>query len=229
MNLQLLNKTSACRKHLILLLVILISSIFSLKAQDANSENIYITALERRGALPQLLAERRGSLYSFAHHGDTLLENKILQIRISLPRGLRNEALESYLLEEFKRNNVIVARFLFIRIIHFDFNSDLLRNDASAELDKIVELMKIYPFAQLQTIVHTDNRGSNEYNKKLAARRGQAIRDYLLQSGIQGDHLQISVSGEEEPVNDCITSENCDELLHQINRRAEFVFNPLHK
>jgi outer membrane protein OmpA-like peptidoglycan-associated protein len=205
----------------------------SLTAFAQNSRTpgtaLAITAIERRGVLPQFLAERDGSLFSFAHLGDTLLENKSLRLKIHVPRGLRSVDFEKYVREQLSLADYTTDPFLFIEIVYFDYNSALIRNDASAHLDKLALLMLTYPFATIEAIVHTDSRGSNDYNRKLATRRGAAIEQYLGEAGVDTSKLSIKVSGEEELVNDCLDKVNCDELLHQLNRRAEFFFNPIVK
>ncbi len=212
-------------------LAIFTSLSFYARAQGTqkNAQSLTITALERRGVLPQFLAERSGALYSFAHRGDTLLENTKLGLQIHIPIGLRSIDFENVVREQLSQYGFSVGYFLYIQIVYFDFNSELIRNDASAQLDKLALLMISYPFAKVVSIVHSDSRGSNEFNRKLAAKRGTAIQDYLKEAGVDVSKLSIQVSGEEELLNDCLDKVNCDELLHQLNRRAEFIFNPLEK
>ncbi len=197
-------------------------------AQD-KPQSLVITAIERRGVLPQFLAERDGALYSFAHKGDTLLENRTLGLRINIPRGFRSIDFEGLVREQLLQTGFSIRSFLDIQIVYFDYNSALIRNDASAELDKLALLMLTYPFAKVEAIVHSDSRGSNEFNHKLATKRGDSILEYLKEAGVDIAKLSIKVSGEEELVNDCLDKVNCDEMLHQLNRRAEFIFNPLDK
>jgi outer membrane protein OmpA-like peptidoglycan-associated protein len=212
-------------------LIIATSLSFTVKAQKTQDtpQSLTITAIERRGVLPQFLAERAGALYSFAHKGDTLLENTTLGLRINIPQGLRSTDFEKLVREQLSQNGFSVAYFLYVQIVYFDFNSVLIRNDASAQLDKLALLMLSYPFAKVEAIVHSDSRGSNEFNRKLATKRGSSIQEYLKEAGVDIKKLSIRVSGEEELVNDCLDKVNCDELLHQLNRRAEFIFNPLEK
>lgn len=188
---------------------------------------VAISAIERRGGLPQFLAERDGKLYSFAHLGDTALENKTLRLRIKLPAGYRSESFEGIVKPQFNALGFQVAQFQFIRIIYFDYNSVLVRNDASAELDKLAGLMMTYSLGKVTVTVHTDSRGTSQYNKQLAARRGEAIKKYLADAGVDEKLLAIKVSGEEELVKDCLNEKDCDEQTHQLNRRAEFSFNPM--
>lgn len=173
-----------------------------------------------------LFAEKEGVLFSFANKGDSLLENRSLGLTIRIPKGFRTNILESWIKKEIQSAKFDIAQFTLIKTIYFDFNSALIRNDASAELDKMAELMTTYPFAKVEAIVHTDSRGSSHYNKLLASRRGNSIREYLKTTGIALDLFAITVSGEEALTEDCLDQTDCDEIIHQLNRRAEFNFDP---
>jgi outer membrane protein OmpA-like peptidoglycan-associated protein len=218
-------------KSVTIFITLMAAIISDVRAQQTinKAEALDITVIERRGGLPQFLAERRGVLYSFAHRGDSVLENKILGLKLNIPRGLRSVDFEGTVRQQLSLSGISIDHFLFIQTVYFDFNSTLIRNDASAQLDKLAFLMLVYPFAKVEAVVHSDSRGSNEFNRKLAAKRGSSIQKYLEEAGVNSRNLSLRVSGEDELVNDCLDKVNCDELLHQLNRRAEFIFNPLEK
>lgn len=207
--------------------IILLTLSVQLFIQPAKAQTgIKFTAIEKQGNIPMLFAEKEGILFSFANKGDSLLENRSLGLSIRIPAGFRTEILESWLRREILAAQFKISHFTLIKTIYFDFNSALIRNDASAELDKLVELMMMYPFAKVEAIVHTDSRGSASYNRKLASRRGNSIKAYLKNTGVNLDVFNITVSGEEALTEDCIDQADCDEIIHQLNRRAEFNFDP---
>ncbi|MEP2669398.1 MAG: OmpA family protein [Cyclobacteriaceae bacterium] len=193
---------------------------------DVANQGVKFTAIEKQGKIPMLFAEREGVLFSFANKGDSLLENRSLGLTIRIPNGFRTEILESWIKKEIQTAKFDISQFTLIKTIYFDFNSALIRNDASAELDKMAELMTTYPFAKIEAIVHTDSRGSASYNRKLATRRGNSIREYLENTGVKLDSFSLIVSGEEALTQDCLDQADCDEIIHQLNRRAEFNFDP---
>lgn len=207
--------------------IILLFATYPLFGQtDTTSTGIKFTAIEKQGKIPMLFAEREGVLFSFANKGDSLLENRSLGLSIRIPNGFRTDILESWIKNEIQSAKFDISQFTLIKTIYFDFNSSLIRNDASAELDKMAELMTVYPFAKIEAIVHTDSRGSASYNRRLAARRGNSIKDYLKTTGVGLDLLTVTVSGEEALTEDCLDQTDCDEIIHQLNRRAEFNFDP---
>ncbi|NJW52585.1 OmpA family protein [Salinimicrobium oceani] len=108
-----------------------------------------------------------------------------------------------------------------INKIYFDFDKANIRPDAATELDKLVNLMKNeYPELVIEIGSHTDRRGSAAYNRRLAERRAQATRDYLVKNGIAAERIVTYKGyGEEQPEVDCTT---CNEEQHQLNRRSIF-------
>lgn len=189
------------------------------------NDDCSITIIERRNGLPQIFIETHGTLYSMAHYGDSLLENRKLDLHIAIPKGISSVGLEQLIREKVTKANLHITKLLFLHTIYFDSNSSLIRNDASAELDKLIDLMQQYSFAKVEVIVNADNRGSAEYNRKLAAQRGNSIKVYLSNSGLDIKNVELKISGEEELIVSCPDNASCDEMIHQMNRRAEFIFN----
>jgi len=48
---------------------------------------------------------------------------------------------------------------------------------------------------------HADERGTREYNLALGERRANAVKDYLMTYGINGNRLSVISYGKERPVN----------------------------
>ncbi|GGG39184.1 cell envelope biogenesis protein OmpA [Christiangramia forsetii] len=105
--------------------------------------------------------------------------------------------------------------------IYFDFDKSNIRPDAATELDKLVALMKDeYPELVIEIGSHTDRRGTNSYNEKLAERRAKSTYDYLVSKGISEDRIvEFKGYGETKPAIDC---DRCSEKDHQLNRRSMF-------
>jgi peptidoglycan-associated lipoprotein len=100
----------------------------------------------------------------------------------------------------------------------FDFDRYDLSGDARAVLRANADWLKNNPSARVEIEGHCDERGTNEYNLALGAKRAQAARDYLVSLGIAPDRLSTTSYGEEIPV--CQGhSEDC----WRQNRRARFV------
>lgn len=105
--------------------------------------------------------------------------------------------------------------------IFFDFDRSDLRADARDILRKNAEWLKNNPSVRVEIEGHCDDRGTNEYNLALGAKRAQSARDYLATLGIPGDRLSTISYGEEIPA----CREAGDSCWEQ-NRRARFVIIP---
>ncbi|TRO62884.1 OmpA family protein, partial [Christiangramia sabulilitoris] len=108
-----------------------------------------------------------------------------------------------------------------IENIYFDFDKSNIRPDAAKELDKLIKLMtEDYPELVIEIGSHTDRRGSNAYNEKLAERRAKATYNYLVANGIAPERIAAYQGyGETQPAIPC---DRCSEKDHQLNRRSKF-------
>jgi len=107
--------------------------------------------------------------------------------------------------------------------IYFDFDKSDIREDATEELDKVVEMMKENTSIKIEVSSFTDSRGSSAYNIKLSNRRAQSTIDYLVSNGIDRSRVTGKGYGESRMINKCINGVKCSEVAHQKNRRTEFV------
>lgn len=96
--------------------------------------------------------------------------------------------------------------------------------EIALELDKVAAMIQKFPRLKFQIETHTDSRGGSRTNKALSQRRADAVKNYLLQSGIASDNL-ISATGygEEQIMNSCTNGVYCLNFLHKQNLRTLFV------
>jgi peptidoglycan-associated lipoprotein len=87
--------------------------------------------------------------------------------------------------------------------VFFDTDSTELNASAVATLNQQAEWLQRYPRYTFLIEGHADERGTREYNFALAARRAQAVRDYLASRGISGDRMRVVSYGKERPVVAC--------------------------
>jgi peptidoglycan-associated lipoprotein len=102
--------------------------------------------------------------------------------------------------------------------IHFDYNDYSVRAQDGEILKSNADWMSKNSAARVQIEGHCDNRGSEEYNIALGAKRAQAAKDYLETLGITADRMSTISYGKELPV----CTEDTDECWAQ-NRRDHFV------
>ncbi|MBI2997729.1 MAG: peptidoglycan-associated lipoprotein Pal [Deltaproteobacteria bacterium] len=105
-----------------------------------------------------------------------------------------------------------------LKEIYFDFDKYDLRPDARTTLRANADWLKGNPSAQVEVEGHADERGTNEYNLALGAKRAQAAKDYLVTLGVSARRLSTKSYGEEVPV----CREKTEECWKR-NRRDRFV------
>ena len=115
-------------------------------------------------------------------------------------------------------------RKLKTEMIFFDFDKSYIRQDASEELAKLVEVMNEYPNMVIKIESHTDSRGAKSYNKYLSNKRAKSTRAYIISKGISAERIQSAIGyGEERLLNKCDGTVRCTEAQHFRNRRSEFI------
>lgn len=108
-----------------------------------------------------------------------------------------------------------------LKNIHYDLDKYFIREDAKAELNKLVQFMKDNPKISVELSSHTDSRASDDYNKTLSQNRANAAVDYLVSKGISNTRLKPIGYGETRLLNRCTNGIDCSEEQHQTNRRTE--------
>ncbi len=95
-------------------------------------------------------------------------------------------------------------KFTFSAETLFAFDKATIRPDAASILDDVVAKMKRYPEVELIVVTgHTDRIGSDAYNQRLSDRRAAAVRDYLVNQGVESSRITAEGRGESQPVVAC--------------------------
>ncbi|MDY4551539.1 MAG: OmpA family protein [Parabacteroides sp.] len=179
------------------------------------------------------------------------LERDIRYVMMASARGYLNQNYELTTGPEEKNETYIVDFFLspiskpvVIENIFYDFDKATLRPESKKALDEMIKMLNDNPNVTIELGAHTDRKGSDQYNEKLAQRRAQSVVDYLIAGGIQPDRLEAKGYGEQVPktINkkmaksfdflkegDVLTEAYIEalppeqqEIADQINRRTEF-------
>jgi len=111
-----------------------------------------------------------------------------------------------------------------INPIYFDFDKYNVREDAAAELDKVVYVLQKFPNVIIKIESHTDSRGTDAYNIELSDNRAKATYNYIIAKGISPKQIQsVKGYGETRLLNKCSNGVNCSDEEHQLNRRSDFI------
>ncbi len=116
-----------------------------------------------------------------------------------------------------------IANVIKFNQIYFDLDKSYIRNDAKAELEKIVEVLKTYPRIKIEIGSHTDARQHRKYNKILSQKRAESTFNFIVKKGISKDRLVAKGFGESQLINKCKDGVLCSETEHQQNRRSTFI------
>lgn len=105
-----------------------------------------------------------------------------------------------------------------LRDVNFDFDRYDLSVEARNILKSHAAWLKTNPRSRVEVEGHCDERGTNEYNLALGARRAESAKRYLIDLGISPGTLTTTSYGEEIPL-----CRDQSELCWAKNRRAHFV------
>lgn len=104
-------------------------------------------------------------------------------------------------------------------LVFFNWDAAELSSGAKNVLDAIAqEVAKNSPI-QLVIDGHADTSGDKEYNKRLAFKRASAVREALVERGVNESLMVVESSGEEELLVDTL-----DNVREPANRRVNISF-----
>jgi len=99
----------------------------------------------------------------------------------------------------------------------FEYDNDQMIGSYYEEIDILLKFLRHYEGSKFLIEGHTDERGSEEYNRILSEKRAKKLYQILIERGIAKEKLQYAGKGKAEPIIKGAQTE--DE--HQKNRRVE--------
>jgi len=107
---------------------------------------------------------------------------------------------------------------LILRGVNFATAKAVLLDDSRLILDRVAASLTAHPDVRIEVAGHTDSQGTDAYNLKLSEQRANAVRNYLIEMGVDADRLVARGYGETRPIADNNTPEGRAE-----NRRVELT------
>ncbi len=98
----------------------------------------------------------------------------------------------------------------------FDVNKDTLKPAGQEELRTLAARIKTIDIEHIDIAGHTDSTGADTYNQDLSVRRANAVKNFLIDQGIDPRVMSTIGYGESRPIADNRTSEG-----RAQNRRVE--------
>lgn len=152
-------------------------------------------------------------------------DEKIATVRTTAERAVEvgSTALQrAEAAEKAARGKILWQTTLSDDRVKFSFDQATLPDEATSVLDELVQQVKSMDKAvYLEIEGHTDNIGSDEYNRHLGEQRAMAIRNYLADQGIPLHAMQVISYGEEKAVANNSTREGRSQNRRVVIRVLE--------
>ena len=103
-----------------------------------------------------------------------------------------------------------------VLIIYFSQNSKKLSDKAREKLDRVVEIIRNNPTADITLNGYTDSYGDKSYNEMIADERVSLVKAYLMDKGIESDKIMTFGHGAQKFIGSNKTLEG-----RRMNRRVE--------
>lgn len=117
-----------------------------------------------------------------------------------------------------KYNKIVTEGKFITHGITFDVNKSTIKPESMGALNEIAKLMTDHGDLNLEVNGHTDSDGNAAANMKLSEERAAAVRNKLIEMGINASRLTIKGNGSTQPIDNNKTQEG-----KANNRRVEFV------
>ena len=144
-------------------------------------------------------------------------DGKTAYISTDRDGGMGGYDIYVFELDQVDQPEEVDLRLFVLRNINFAFDSAIIDTESSGpELDSIANFMTENPSIMLEISGYTDNSGDAAHNKALSFDRANAVKDALVERGVEGYRLVANGYGETRPL-----VPNDSEKNKALNRRVE--------
>lgn len=121
---------------------------------------------------------------------------------------------------EAKLSPIKVGKTFVLKNMFFATNKTKILPESEPALEMLYEYMidEMNATRRIKIVGHTDNVGKDAANQKLSEGRAKAVREALIERGIDGARIEAEGKGESQPIDTNDTEEG-----RQNNRRVEIV------
>jgi OOP family OmpA-OmpF porin len=101
----------------------------------------------------------------------------------------------------------------------FDFNKAVLRPEGKAKLDELAAKASEINLEVILATGHTDRIGKDRYNQQLSEKRAAAVKQYLVNKGVEANRVYTEGKGESQS----LTGDQCNNLGAESGRNKKLV------
>ena len=126
----------------------------------------------------------------------------------------KNSKVDTVTYVDETTNNTV--KMLSLPNVQFEKNKSILLRSSIPQLNQLAAYLLENKEIKAEIIGHTDSDGDAEANRRLSQGRAEAVRQYLIQNGVQPWRVKATGKGESEPITENKTAEG-----RAMNRRVE--------
>jgi OOP family OmpA-OmpF porin len=104
--------------------------------------------------------------------------------------------------------------------VHFAYRLAQIGYATAQVLEQVSYVLRTNPDLTVELRGHADRRGSRRYNLKLSRERAEAVKGYLVNSGVVEKRITVSALGKAEPL-----AQGQTVLDYARNRRVDFMIS----
>lgn len=113
-------------------------------------------------------------------------------------------------------NKIESDKAIVLKNVFFEWNKSQLKPESNDELIMLALLLKKSMHLTIELGGHTDQTGTEQWNEKLSLARAQAVKQFLIDQGIEKNRITAIGFGSKKPI-----APNTNELGRAQNRRTE--------
>lgn len=113
---------------------------------------------------------------------------------------------------EIARNQIVISEKIL-----FETGRSTIKPVSHGILQAVASVLADYPKIEVRVEGHTDSQGGASSNQRLSERRAKAVREHLIEQGVDGGRMSAKGYGEEKPIDT-----NRTRAGRANNRRVEF-------
>lgn len=106
-------------------------------------------------------------------------------------------------------------------VVYYPSNVFNIGEEYLPYLDSLYMTLDQFPDSKIQIHSHASSTASDFYNMELSEKRMNTIVNYFKARGVESSRMNYKAYGESKLLNQCGNDDECEEEMHQINRRTE--------